>query len=223
MQTGGHEQEGVIKYHLDFTRRSVEQPGFFKALASLNEARSALKARSLIGQDPSRYGGDGFGNISLRFVGQQFLISGSQTGQLERLTSSDIALVEDFNYAANQLKASGMTKPSSESMTHGVAYQSLAKINAVVHVHSPDIWCHSDCLGLSATAADIPYGTPQMAEAVRQLLLAECRRDSISSQSALPAIVFVMKGHEDGVVAVGDTLEDCKQALLVCLSRAQAI
>ena len=115
-----------------------------------------------------------------------------------------------------------MTKPSSESMTHGVAYQTLDTAMAVIHVHSPDIWRNSDKLGLAATSADIPYGTPEMARAVRQLVLEEHQKTGCSSQLNGQAIVFVMKGHEDGVVAVGASLALCTQSLLDCLSIALA-
>jgi ribulose-5-phosphate 4-epimerase/fuculose-1-phosphate aldolase len=215
--THEHEQEGVIKFHLNFVVKPVEQPELAEKLALLNAARTRLKEHALLGQDPARYGGDGFGNISVRLDGKRFLISGSQTGHLQTLTDADVALVERCDYHANHLWAHGLCKPSSESMTHGVAYQTLDTVAAVIHVHSPVIWRHAAVLGLPATAADIPYGTPDMAEAVRQLL------QRASSVKKLSPLIFVMQGHEDGVVSVGDDLAECTQSLLDLLARAKAL
>lgn len=222
MHSDSHEQEGVIKFHLVYSHRCIDFSGLSDAIEQLNLARSVMKAHALIGQDPLRYGGDGFGNISVRVENSMFLISATQTGHLERLTEMDVALVEDFDYPSNQLSASGMSKPSSESMTHGVAYQALNGINAVIHVHSPEIWTNSERLGLAATAANIPYGTPQMAEAVRQLLLVESQKTGFASQLNEQAIVFAMKGHEDGVVAVGASLASCVETLIDSLACARS-
>jgi ribulose-5-phosphate 4-epimerase/fuculose-1-phosphate aldolase len=217
-----HEKEGVIKYQLQFHEQALPEDftnmGLATAkpmsewVAELNDSRRLLKAKALIGQDPMRYGGDGFGNISIRVDGSTFLISGSQTGHLDILESQDLALVEHFNIQQNQLSASGLTKPSSESMTHGVCFQASPEIAAVIHVHSPDIWLSSDALGLPFTDKSVPYGTPQMAQAVTELLKAH-------HQVCRPTI-FAMKGHEDGIVAVGECLRSCTSSLLECLNQS---
>jgi hypothetical protein len=214
------EQEGVIKFHLHFAFQAVTQVQSEVKLAQLNSARSRLKARALLGQDPTRYGGDGFGNISVRLSDKQFLISGSQTGHLSELSPADVALVERIDHRANQLWARGLCKPSSESMTHGIVYQVLPAAEAVVHVHSPDIWQAAGRLRLPATAADIPYGTPEMAEAVRVLLLQISA--SADYDHGLPQ-VFAMLGHEDGIVAIGPDLVSCTDELLRLLSSAKEL
>ena len=216
-----HEKEGVIKYHLQFHEQALSDE-LLKSysvnkklktfLAELNSARSLLKEKGLIGQDPCRYGGDGFGNISTRINDLIFLISGSQTGQLDSLNNKDLALVDHFDIHLNQLAAYGLTKPSSESMTHGVCFQAHASIEAVVHVHSPDIWHAMDALALPFTDQSIPYGTPKMADAVANLL-------NNNYQASQPTI-FGMKGHEDGIVVVGKSLELCTSNLLDCLNQS---
>lgn len=218
----GQEKEGVIKYQLQFHEQELTddllntKQTLFKTLndfvTELNSSRALLKAKALIGQDPFRYGGDGFGNISVRVDGLRFLISGSQTGYIDYLTARDLALVEGFNVHKNKLLASGLTKPSSESMTHGVCFQAFTEIAAVVHVHSPDIWQAVDALALPFTDQAIPYGTPQMARAVNELL-------DKHYQISQPTI-FAMKGHEDGIVAVGKSLESCTSSLLDCLNQS---
>jgi len=217
-----HEQEGVIKYQLQFHEQALSD-ALLKdrfpnsktldcLLNELNLSRSALKGKGLIGQDPCRYGGDGFGNISVRIHGLAFLISGSQTGHIETLSATDIAAVDHFAIETNLLSAYGLTKPSSESMTHGVCFKAFEDIGAVVHVHSPDIWQVIDRLGLPFTDHSIPYGTPKMAQAVNDLLSV----NHAHSQTT----IFGMKGHEDGIVAVGNNLESCTSSLLDCLNQS---
>jgi ribulose-5-phosphate 4-epimerase/fuculose-1-phosphate aldolase len=213
------EQEGVIKFHPVLVRQAITLTQSEPLLAQLNAARSRLKAHALLGQDPARYGGYGFGNISTRLKGQQFLISGSQTGQLAELSCSDVALVERIDHRTNRLWAHGLSQPSSESMTHGVVYQTLNAAEAVVHVHSPEIWQAAAELGLPVTAADIPYGTPEMAEAVRHLLLQNTPAEG--SDGLAQVLVFAMLGHEDGIVAVGQDLIRCTDELLRLLNRAR--
>lgn len=206
------EQEGVIKYRLDFIESDCEPDQ--AALTELNNVRAVLMEKGMLGQDSERYQGFGFGNLSFRADrSEQFWISGSQTGYLGSLSVSDLALVVSSDARHNYLKAKGLTKPSSESMTHGVLYQINEGINAVIHVHCPIIWGNATRLNIKATQADIVYGTPEMAEAVR----------SLSSEllvDGLP-IAFAMLGHEDGVVAAGNTLDDCLE--LLCLLQANGL
>ncbi|MFT6909703.1 MAG: L-ribulose-5-phosphate 4-epimerase [Oleiphilaceae bacterium] len=217
-----HEQEGVIKYQLQFKEQALAENLLIDKLSAnnsldallieLNLSRNILKEKALIGQDLRRYGGDGFGNISVRIHELNFLISGSQTGHIETLSLGDIALVDYFNIASNQLSACGLTKPSSESMTHGVCFQAFDEIGAVLHVHSPDIWHAIDRLALPFTDQSIPYGTPNMAQAVSKLL----RANHLVSRPT----IFGMKGHVDGIVVVGQNLKSCTSSLLDCLNES---
>jgi len=209
------EQEGVIKYRLAFQAETLSLEPFL--LSQLNTSRSILKQLHLIGQEAHRYEGFGYGNISIRSSENcsEFLISGTQTGVHEILSVTDIAYVTEIDTKQNTLCAKGGTEPSSEAMTHGVLYQLSSNINAVVHVHSPEIWSCSDDLKLAHTAQDIPYGTPEMATAVTRLA------SSLIALQGLP-FIFVMKGHEDGVVVAGKTLEQCTGLLLELQSKAKA-
>ena len=76
------EREGVIKYSLEFTDGVVAETA---SLSVLDAWRSIFKDTGLLGEDPGRYGGYGFGNLSVR-TDRGFLITGSQTGIL-RMTS----------------------------------------------------------------------------------------------------------------------------------------
>ncbi|MCK5859218.1 MAG: class II aldolase/adducin family protein [Abyssibacter sp.] len=200
------EQEGVIKYRLDYhpAGAPAESPDF----AALRAWRDVLHRLGLVGQQPDRYDGYGFGNVSLRRPAG-FLISGTQTGLPVRLAPQGYAEVTRCNVAANHIIANGPVKPSSEALTHGAVYAVDERIGAVLHAHSPEIWHHGP--RYPATAADVPYGTPAMAQAVAQLY-----RDS-----DLPEIgLFTMRGHTDGVVAFGATAEQAGQRLVAALARS---
>ena len=77
------EREGVIKYSLDFTDGVLGEPA---SLDVLDAWRSIFKDTGLLGEDPGRYGGYGFGNLSVR-TDRGFLITGSQTGNLSTTSS----------------------------------------------------------------------------------------------------------------------------------------
>lgn len=197
-------REGVIQYRLDFAQQALPD-GLLPD--ELNTCRSRLFSMGLIGQDDSRYAGLGYGNISLRVLAlvtqDAFLVSGSQTGHLSVLGAKHYALVTACDPARNYLQAMGETRPSSEAMTHAVIYQTLLPVQAVIHVHWPDLWQNALKQGMLVTAEDIPYGTPQMAAAVRECLLKynQC------------AGVLAMLGHEDGIVSWGRTLAEAEAQL----------
>ena len=76
------ELEGVIKFNL--LHREAPLP-FHSGFPELNDWRNLLYELGLTGQDSSRYGGLGYGNMSMRTGDSQFLISGSQTGGIRTL------------------------------------------------------------------------------------------------------------------------------------------
>ena len=202
------ETEGVIQYRLDY------QPGTLPpdaALAGLFHWFRRCRELELIGRIPDRYAGAAYGNISIR-VRRGFVISGTQTGGRAALTPDDLAWVLDFDVAKNQLTAAGPSRPSSEAMTHGQVYRRLAAIDAVIHIHSPCIWQQAQVLHLPMTAPFARYGTPQMAQEVERLLML----DPGATQG-----VFVMGGHEDGVVSYASGIDTAGELLLALLARAQ--
>lgn len=202
--TTSPEQEGVIKYVLAYAPgpAPTESDGF----RSLRAWRDVLHRLALVGQRPDRYDGYGYGNVSCRSE-DGFVISGTQTGGPERLGVEGYAAVTECDVAANRIVATGPVKPSSEALTHGAVYALDAGIGCVLHVHSPEIWSRG--AHLPGTAADVPYGTPAMAEAVAALY-----RDTALADIGL----FTMRGHEDGVVAFGTTIEQAGQRLVTALA-----
>lgn len=208
-----HESEGVIKYQLHF--ETAELPSFV-FLAEINAWRTIFLKLALIGQDDDRYEGLGFGNISRRIApgSPEFIITGTQTGHLQSLESGDYARVTEAHAETNTLFAQGETKPSSEALTHAGLYQLHPGINAVIHVHSPDIWRNTQALHLPHTPPHIAYGTPEMADAVARLYVCENWQKTG---------FFSLLGHEDGVIAFGSTLAEAATQMIEVLARALSI
>ncbi|MDP2714140.1 class II aldolase/adducin family protein [Rheinheimera sp.] len=197
------EQEGVIKFQLDFSQQAALKAA---DVAQINSWRTIMLQLGMLGQTPSRYDNYGFGNISQRFGAQnQFIISGTQTGGITQMTAADYALVTHCQPEQNRIVAVGETKPSSEAMTHGQLYQLSADLNFVIHAHCPQIWQQAGALGLAQTRAEVPYGTVAMANEVARLF-----RDTKVLQQG----IFTMAGHEDGVVAFGSCAEQAAQRLI---------
>lgn len=197
------EQEGVIKFQLDFS----PQPALSAAdVAQISSWRAIMLQLGMLGQTPQRYDNYGFGNISQRFsADNRFIISGTQTGGIVQMRAADYALVTLCQPEQNRIVAVGETRPSSEAMTHGQLYQLSGDINFVIHAHCPQIWQLADALGLAQTRAEVPYGTVAMAQEVARLF---------SATNVLQQGVFTMAGHEDGVVAFGRSADQAAQRLI---------
>jgi ribulose-5-phosphate 4-epimerase/fuculose-1-phosphate aldolase len=209
------QQEGVIKFVLEF-RPAPPLP--YAALREINAWRRILSLLRLTGQDPARYDGLGYGNLSQRLEPfaappekRRFVISGTQTGGLADLGPEHFATVLESYPEENRLVAEGPLRPSSESLTHAALYALDASLRCVMHVHTPEIWRHADSLGLPCTDPAAAYGTPEMAAETRRLFRDEAVR---------AGGIFVMGGHEDGVVAFGRTAEEAGTVLVGVLARA---
>lgn len=242
MNTIVHEKEGVIKYRLDFTSAGAVDES---ALTALQQWRLTLHQLGLIGQDPERYGGLGYGNISqavspisqsidrdvndlpertwsevdnisadAAHTARDFIISGTQTGELSELAPEHYALVNLCDPIENHIIAQGPIKPSSEALTHGAIYALSPEIQAVIHVHSPEIWTLREKLLMPSTPIDVPYGTPEMAQAVQQLW---------KSGQLKSAPVLAMGGHEDGIISFGRNMAEAGMAMLNAFQWARAL
>lgn len=193
------EIEGVIKYTCQQVSRPISAA---PDLAQFFELRKLLFSRNLIGVDGD---GFGYGNISFRlFSSPRFLITGSQTSGLEFITARDLAEVLVIDIEKNFLKFAGHTQASSEAMTHAALYQVDSNIKGVVHIHSNSIW-NRMMKKLPTTRPDVAYGTPAMAYEMMRLY--RCNR---SEQEG----IFVLGGHQDGLISYGPTLEIATMNLL---------
>lgn len=198
--------DGYIKYSSERHDGVVPES---TQLQALNQTRTILFDLGLIGTYPD---GVGYGNLSIRATGDQFVITASATGGIRTLDSTQYCLVENFSVDQNHVQSRGALPASSEAMTHGAIYAANPAVQCVVHVHCRklfDYWLSNDRL---ATPADIPYGTPAMARAVSQLAAAQAR---------LP-VLFAMAGHDEGIVAYGADAATTHNLLLTEWQRSQA-
>lgn len=211
----GDVQEGITKFTPRHTLDVL--PAELEAIArQLDGWRTVLVQTGLVGQDPRRYAGLGFGNVSARVQADAppFLITGTQTGAERLLELEHFCLVTRWNIGANHVESSGETPPSSESLTHAAFYEQSDQVQAVFHGHAPEIWSATDRLGLPASRSDVAYGTTEMAREVERL----------SRESDLLRVgVMVMRGHEDGVVSIGASADEAGSRLIATLARARGL
>ncbi len=182
--------------------------------------------QDLIGQDPLRYDGYSFGNLSARLAPTQqgakstssasdglFIISASQSAHRDHEDPAAWTTIDTVNLSRFWVEGRGELPPSSETMTHAMIYAAEPNAKFVFHAHSPEIWNHADELQLPGTPANVAYGSPAMSQAVINLLAANMSRP----------LVFVTHGHTDGVFALGPTARDTGGLLTSYLARALTI
>jgi ribulose-5-phosphate 4-epimerase/fuculose-1-phosphate aldolase len=186
----------VSKYVKFTHERTGAEIAPFDQLAELNEWRRKLCELHLIGVDSN---GIGFGNLSVRDgATSNFYITGSATGGLPKLALADCVRVVAHDFEQNWVRYQGAAIPSSESLTHAAIYEADPTVSAVIHCHDSILW--AKLLGrVPTTAQAAAYGTPKMAcEIIRLFDVGDVRTRKI----------FVMAGHEGGIVTFGENFED---------------
>jgi hypothetical protein len=189
--------EGIIKFKLTLKRAPAPEQAQFIAL---EKWRALFYKLSLIGEYPNEK--IGYGNLSSRLPKKAFIITGSQTGHLAHLQAHHYTKVIDCDLKKGLVSAEGLIPPSSESLTHYGIYEANPAIQYVFHVHHPKLWeilQNGDCDYISE---DIQYGTQEMANAACTLLANKTSG------------IFVMKGHEDGIISYATTADDAGKNLL---------
>lgn len=196
--------EGYVKFSLDWRKAPTDIPT--RLYNELEKWRAVLYSRGAVGAYPD---GIGFGNISHRVGPTRFYITGSATGKHATLSEDHYALVTSYSLPGNSLTCTGMTKASSESLSHAAIYEAAPETRAVAHIHHHDLWVRRKNR-LPTTASDIEYGTPEMAAALK-----ECASSVIVRSQR----VIVMGGHEDGVIAFGESLEAAVGRIIMLLDQ----
>jgi len=189
--------EGYIKFNCHWIP-SDDIP--LNKVALLNVWREILYKKGLIGVYPD---GIGFGNISLRCNEKTFLISGTATGGLATLSESHYSLVTHYHPGTNSVTCTGPLKASSESLTHALIYECSAATNAVIHIHSLNLWnrlIHQ----VPTSRENIFYGTPEMANEIKRLF----DETAVSKEK-----IIVMGGHPEGIISFGKDLEEAGNIL----------
>jgi len=191
--------EGYIKFQCHWEQKGIDI--IDEVFDELNHYRSELFKLGLIGAYPD---GIGFGNISTRLDNNQFLISGSATGNISVLNRSHYAIVNDYNIEANEVYCMGETKASSESMSHAALYESDANIKAIIHIHNLDLWQKLK-KDYPVTPDDISYGTPEMAYSIMDVY----KQSELSIKKLL-----VMLGHKEGIISFGGNVKEAFKNLV---------
>jgi methylthioribose-1-phosphate isomerase len=195
-------EEGSVKY----TAEHTQAPAMAHPLwSSLNHVRTQLYDLGLIGAYPN---GVGFGNLSIRIEGNQFLISGTATGAKRELGPDDYCLVRSCDINGNRVLSFGPIQASSESMSHGAIYHTCGEAAAVIHIHSNAIFegmLRDNLLSTPKTAA---YGTPEMARAISNAV-EQWGKTPGKTQGSI-----VLAGHDEGVITWGVSIEEALAQVL---------
>ena len=193
------QNEGVIKFICNW-KHGDPPPDWL--IEELNEYRTELHKFGLIGVYPD---GLGYGNISIRIPEtEQFIITGSQTGHLPVLNAEHYALVTGFSLENNSLECTGLIQASSESLSHAAVYRALPDVNCVIHVHNQDLWSNL-IFNEVTTSPELEYGTSELAREIIDLL---GHIDPDRNR------IIVLGGHQDGIIAFGNTVFDAANTLL---------
>lgn len=187
--------DGIIKY--DRTNFSQCAPLPNAEYSELEYWREKLFQINLIGEYKDEK--IGFGNVSLIYDYSQifktdkpqFLITGTQTGKYPNLNGSHYTRILDFSIEELKVSMQGPIEASSEVITHAAIYAQNPLIKAIFHVHSPAMWKLMIKENLLHTAANIPYGSLEMAKATQA-----CVGNKDFG-------IICMRGHIDGIIAFG--------------------
>jgi L-ribulose-5-phosphate 4-epimerase len=191
-------EEGYIKFNCNWIPSNNIPTD---KVAALNVWREIMYSKGLIGMYPN---GIGFGNISMRCEGNSFLISGTATGGISKLNELHYSLVTQYDLMANSITCIGPIKASSESLTHALIYQCSPGTNAVIHVHSLDLWKRLRS-HVPTTSEDISYGTPGMANEMKRLF----EETALGKEK-----IIVMAGHCEGIISFGKDLQEAASILI---------
>jgi ribulose-5-phosphate 4-epimerase/fuculose-1-phosphate aldolase len=195
-------KEGQVKFSFEILEKKPVQDN---AIRELNAYRQKCFDLNLIGA--KKWGelkGIGFGNISVK-DGDDFIISGTGTGRLSVLTKEHYTRITKYDLKRNHVECSGAIPPSSEALTHAAVYDSDAGIKAVIHIHDSAFWQYLLQQDVPKTAPDAAYGTPEMVYEVKRLG---------KEYDAWQKKIIVMKGHEEGVLVFGKSLEEAFSVLM---------
>ncbi|MBK9017753.1 MAG: class II aldolase/adducin family protein [Saprospiraceae bacterium] len=196
--------EGYVKFQAIWEQAA---PLPAPKLAVLSHWRDEMHRLHLIGVYEN---GIGFGNISQRFLGDQFVITGTATGHLTHLSPAHFTTVTDFDVEKNTVYCRGPILASSEAMSHAVIYRECPDVQGVIHVHHAGLWerlLHR----VPTTAEGATYGSPEMADSIVNLL---------ENSDLRQKKIFVMQSHPAGIFAFGTSLEQAASILLQWLNGA---
>jgi len=173
----------------------------------INNWRDILFNMDLIGAYEN---GVAFGNISMRInSSNQFVITGSATGEIPELEPGHYVKVNSFNIDDNAVQCVGPLKASSESLTHAAIYVADPGANAVIHVHSIDLW-NELIHKVPTTNPSMDYGTIALAKDIFRLF-----RES----DVIEKRIIIMAGDRAGIITFGHDMDEAANVLLSYLRK----
>ncbi len=188
--------DGIIKYSIEHQNTATP---LFSDYAELEALRRRLFALGLIGEKD----GIGYGNLSMRHEGSKsFFVTASQTGNMPSLKREYYTYISKYEFDTFKLMSQGRHKPSSEALSHAMIYAIDERIKAVIHIHSLSLWKFMKADNSLATTAE--YGTAEMIEEIAGLY---DDLDPVTNNA------FVMKGHEEGIITFGRSMEEAELIL----------
>ena len=191
-------EEGYIKFNYKWIDKASLSG---KDVKELNSYRQKLYKLKLIGKINDLVG---YGNISQRQNGKQFIITGSKTGLIKKLDAKHYSLVKNCDFKKNSLTCAGKVIASSESLSHAIIYQLSPKTNAVIHVHNTKLW-EKLLNKVPTTNKKATYGTIEMTNEIKRLF----KRTKVKDEK-----IIAMAGHPDGVIVFGENLAEAYQVLM---------
>lgn len=190
--------EGYIKFQCDWEPGPAPKD---PVLSELLKWRDKLYQSGYIGYDSKHK--VGFGNISVRTPDDRIIISGTQTGHHPQLNEEHLTEIIEASTEQNRVLCRGPLRASSETLTHVALYEWSSHIRGILHIHDTRMW-EQGIHELPATAASVPYGTPEMALEIHRL----CKAENWNDRGLL-----AMAGHQDGIIAFGPSLQEAGELL----------
>ncbi len=188
--------DGIIKYSIE--HQTGESP-LFSGYDELERLRTRLFTLGLIGEKE----GIGYGNLSMRHEGSKsFFITATQTGRKQTLFHEYYTYISDYDFSTFKVISQGTHKPSSEALSHAMIYAIDNRITTVIHIHSLALWKFMKAKNYLFTTAE--YGTAEMVEEIVGLY---------DNLDPLLNNTFVMRGHEEGIITFGRSVEEAELAL----------
>ena len=206
--------DGYIKFHCEHTNAvwnssSLPLPEHtYNLIKKIDIFRTKIYDQKLIGMYEN---GIGYGNLSHRLE-DNFVITASATGGARELGIDGYTLVNAVFIEKNTVHCLGSLPASSETMTHAAIYQSAPKVQCILHIHNQIIFDTMIKMKCLSTAKNIPYGTIDMALALKQL----------ATNNPLEACI-VMQGHNEGVIIYGTSIEHVESQLIFLCNEVKKI
>ena len=189
-------QIDVLNYRIEHQRQNTP---LFSGYDELERLRTRLFTLGLIGEKD----GIGYGNLSMRDdSSKSFFITATQTGKKYMLSREYYTYISDYDFSTFKVISHGTHKPSSEALSHAMIYAIDERIKTVIHIHSLPLWNFMQVKNYLTTTAE--YGTAKMVEEIAGLY---------TNLDPMKNNAFVMKGHEEGIITFGQSVEEAELAL----------